>query len=128
MQDEPESGRVAAATHETLLVSVGARIREARKRAGLTQADLAKAVGSGQSYIYQIESGQANITLKTLFHVAVVVGLSPRDLLPKEHPSRTAELLHMAARDFDRFSEQFERLRELILDDQEPPASSAPES
>lgn len=127
MQDEPESRRVGDTSHEALLVSVGARIREARKLANLTQTDLAKAVGSGQSYIYQIETGEANITLKTLFRIAVVVGLSPRDLLPDEHPGQMLEVLQATMQEFQRFSEQLQRLHTVISGDQSASSPTPPE-
>ena len=46
MQEGPEGERPGDASHEALLAFVGARIREARKRAKLRQSDLAKAIGS----------------------------------------------------------------------------------
>lgn len=67
--------------HEPLLEHVGARIRAARRRAKLKQSEVAAAIGSGQSYIVDIEAGKANLTLKMLARIAAVLGVSPAALL-----------------------------------------------
>ena len=63
--------------------TVGHRVREARQKAGLTQAQLGALTEAPQSYIFEIESGGANITIKTLAKVAASLGLDARDLLPE---------------------------------------------
>ena len=67
--------------HDPLLEHVGARIRAARKRAKLKQSEVAAAIGSGQSYIVDIESGKANLTLRMLSRMAAALGVSPASLL-----------------------------------------------
>jgi transcriptional regulator with XRE-family HTH domain len=44
----------------------GALIRDARSRAGLTQAELARRIGTSQPVVARLESGSANPTLATL--------------------------------------------------------------
>ena len=126
MQEGPESERVAAVSHEPLLAIVGSRIREARKRARLSQTDLAKTIGSGQSYIFQIEAGEANITLKTLVRIAAAVNLSPSDLLPTEHSKRIAEILHTTLQDLDKVSDQLRQVYGLVAEDPSPPTPDTP--
>ena len=46
---------------------IGELIREARKEAKLTQAELAARIGTQKSYISRIESGKSDIQLSTLF-------------------------------------------------------------
>jgi len=40
---------------DRFLLEFGGRVREARKKAGLTQAQLGKAAGLAQTYIFQVE-------------------------------------------------------------------------
>ncbi len=46
------------------------RLREARKRAGLTQVDAARAVGQPQSFIAKIEAGQRRVDVIELQDLA----------------------------------------------------------
>ena len=48
---------------------IGFKIREAREKLGLTQAELAQRVGKKREFISKIENDGQNITLKTLFEV-----------------------------------------------------------
>ncbi|GAC1341269.1 MAG: hypothetical protein NVSMB20_17400 [Bradyrhizobium sp.] len=60
----------------------GANFREARVRAGLTQAEVAEQCGMKQSYISNIERGtQENLELSTMARLAHVVGADLRRLL-----------------------------------------------
>ena len=45
------------------------RLKEERKKAGLTQAQLAKKIGTKKSYISRIENGHADVQLSTLFKI-----------------------------------------------------------
>ena len=45
------------------------RLREERKKAGLTQAQLAEKIGTKKSYISRIENGHTDIQLSTLFKI-----------------------------------------------------------
>jgi transcriptional regulator with XRE-family HTH domain len=49
-------------------------VREARKRAGLTQVDLAERAGVAQSVIARLERGNANPTFETLERVLHAAG------------------------------------------------------
>lgn len=55
-------------------VQLGARVAEARSRAGLTLATVAERDGVSPAYLSQIEAGSANPTLRTLFRLAAVLG------------------------------------------------------
>jgi transcriptional regulator with XRE-family HTH domain len=86
--------------YEQLLSTVGARIREARLKAGLTQAELGARADLKQSYIFELESGTANITLRTLARMADVLEIDARDFLPESRSSPLSlpriERLHAA--------------------------------
>ncbi|KAI4255660.1 MAG: hypothetical protein L6R35_007511 [Caloplaca aegaea] len=60
-----------------LLLLVGSRIRTLRRRAKLKQSEVAKLIGTGQSYIVGVEAGEQNITLKTLGRIAAALGVPP---------------------------------------------------
>ena len=62
---------------------VARRIRAARVRQGLTQDNLAERLGMKKAYVFQLERGTANPTLKTLVRVGSALGLEPADLMPR---------------------------------------------
>lgn len=60
----------------------GRRLRGARKKASLTQSELADRVGISRTSITNIERGGQRILLHTFFKIAAAVGSPPIDLLP----------------------------------------------
>ena len=70
--------REARAEAGTLLVRLGAAIRDARVKAGLSQTEVGKLTRKGQPYQSKIEGGNANMTIETLLLVASAVGLEVR--------------------------------------------------
>jgi Zn-dependent peptidase ImmA (M78 family)/DNA-binding XRE family transcriptional regulator len=75
---------------------LGRRIARARERRGLTQAQLAEAVGLSQSAISRIESGLRAVDSLELARIATVLGVSVLELL-EERPL-PEELLAFAGR------------------------------
>ena len=71
--------------------AVVSRIREIRKAQGLTQKQLAEKADLRQSYVFEIESGGSNLTLKMLDRVARAFQVSPRDLLPSDQTAALSE-------------------------------------
>jgi transcriptional regulator with XRE-family HTH domain len=61
---------------------VARRLQEARIRAGLTQVQLGEKTGIKQSYIFELEFGDTNPTLKTLEKMTKALDLELRDLFP----------------------------------------------
>ncbi len=59
-----------------VLDSIGERLREERKRAGLSQRNLAKRLGLSPSLISQLESGQTKPSVGTLYAIVSELGLS----------------------------------------------------
>ena len=100
---EPEKSVDIAGTLEQLLTSIGQRVRELRRARKLTQRQLADKVGTGHTYVTAVESGVQNLTLETLVKIALVLGVTVRDLLPAskyELPSaRTFQDLQVAISD-----------------------------
>lgn len=58
------------------MIAIGARIREDRKRAGLTLAQVAKEVGISIPYLSQIENGKVNLSIPKLESISRVLGES----------------------------------------------------
>ena len=48
---------------------LGERLKEERKKVGLTQEQLADKIGTKKSYISRIENGHADIQVSTLFKI-----------------------------------------------------------
>ena len=94
--------------YDDVLRTVGDRLREARARAGLTQKQLGDRAGVKQSYIYELERGQTNISLNTLVKMADVLRMDVRDLLPQTGPAP----LSLVA--LDRLLEVCERILALL--------------
>lgn len=62
--------------------AVANRIRNARLKHNLTQQDLADRIQAKRSYIFELESGSANPTLRTLYRLGKALGIPPSELLP----------------------------------------------
>lgn len=60
----------------TNIPSIGARVRAARKQAGLTQVQLARRAGVSRYTLVKLETGKLpDVTVKTLASILNVVGL-----------------------------------------------------
>jgi transcriptional regulator with XRE-family HTH domain len=57
-----------------LIIEFGRRLREARRRAGLSQAEVARRLRIRQSYVSRVELGMENITLLACARYAQAVG------------------------------------------------------
>lgn len=69
-----EFGNVGTATRdefdrETEAFCLAKTLKEERKRAGLTQEELADKIGTKKTYISRLENGKADIQLSTLFRI-----------------------------------------------------------
>ncbi len=74
------------------LVTLGRRIRHARKAAGLTLGALASAVDRAPSLLSQIENGRREPRLTLLQAIATALGVDVADLMKPEPPSHRAAL------------------------------------
>jgi DNA-binding XRE family transcriptional regulator len=61
---------------------VGGRIRELRKKASMTQVDLAKAAGLTQSHVSRLENAEHSATHLTLTKIAKALGVDVGQLDP----------------------------------------------
>ncbi|HSW93885.1 MAG TPA: helix-turn-helix transcriptional regulator [Gammaproteobacteria bacterium] len=60
----------------------GKLIREARKKAGLTQADLAAASGVGERFVRELEKGKPGCQIEKALFVAEMLGIKIEMSLP----------------------------------------------
>jgi transcriptional regulator with XRE-family HTH domain len=82
------------AEDEWLYAEIGRRIRDARRRAGLTQAALGTLVGLSRTSVTNIESGNQQPTIHALWRIAGAVDAPACSLLPEGPPAdRTATYL-----------------------------------
>jgi transcriptional regulator with XRE-family HTH domain len=72
-----------------LIIEFGRRLREARRRAGLSQAEVAARLGIRQGYVSRVELGTENITLSACVRFAQAVGclFSPEFTPPEPRDS-----------------------------------------
>ena len=63
--------------------TIGAAVRRARDRAGLTQEDVAKRVGFKRTSLANIESGRQRLPIATLYDLADALGVQATSLLPR---------------------------------------------
>lgn len=69
-----------------LLTAFGEVVREARKKSGLSQEELADLAGLHRTYIGMIERGEKNITMLNAEKIAVALGMKLSELMKRaEH-------------------------------------------
>jgi transcriptional regulator with XRE-family HTH domain len=71
---------------DSLLQTIGARVRQAREKRGWSQETLAAEAGVDRSYMSGVERGVRNVTVLKLEAIARAIGVSARDLLPPARP------------------------------------------
>jgi transcriptional regulator with XRE-family HTH domain len=101
---------------------IGARIRAFRKAAGLTQSELAEAVGIEPESINRIENAKLNPSSQTLQATARSLGIKLADLVNDDAPVQAPKPYLTPAR------RRFLRLAENLTDDQVEALTKAMES
>lgn len=61
----------------------GDNLKQIRTKKGISQGDIARALGVHKGYISNIENGKVNPTLSTIIKLARATKASPRDLLSR---------------------------------------------
>lgn len=64
--------------------SIGYKVKQARIKAGITQEQLAEAVGVGVTHISHLETGSGTVSLKVFIAIVNFLNCSADDLLCKE--------------------------------------------
>lgn len=75
----PDHATIGTPRHHTLRAFVAER----RKKAGLTQAEVAARWGRVQSVIAHIESGQRRVDVVELLDLAEIIGFDPREAIKR---------------------------------------------
>lgn len=70
-------------------MTTGQRIKTARKKAGITQAELGKILGVSGSMIAQYETDKRNPKYDTLKRIATALGVGWTELVPEEQQGQT---------------------------------------
>jgi transcriptional regulator with XRE-family HTH domain len=78
-----QNSEAGSDAYDEILRVVALRLKEARQKNNLTQKEVADKAGLKQSYVFELETGRTNITLRTLAKMADVLELDIRDLLPE---------------------------------------------
>jgi transcriptional regulator with XRE-family HTH domain len=86
MGKTPRTEEADSASMNHVFVTVATRIKEARQRLKMTQKQVADLLGMPQSYLFEIEAGRTNITLRTFIRLAEVLQTDLRALLPEPGP------------------------------------------
>ena len=84
------------------MMTIGQKIREARKAKGITQEELGKIVGVQKSAIAKYESGRVvNIKRSTLQTIASALNMRPSELVFEESPTEAANFHVKVISDFE---------------------------
>lgn len=78
--------------HALIDAAVGATLRRLRRERGISQTQLAEALGLNAQQIQRYERGANRISASTLILAASALGVAPSDLLPNQAGSRTSSL------------------------------------
>lgn len=79
---------------EELMAQMGENVRRIRKKEGLTQEQLAEAVGITPPFCAQIESGARSASVDTLYRIAEALDVSASVLIYS--PTQNELVLHIA--------------------------------
>ncbi|HEU0299540.1 MAG TPA: helix-turn-helix transcriptional regulator [Longimicrobium sp.] len=82
----PEIARAEAAMGSRLVIA--RNVSRLRVRAGITQTELARRVGTSQPRIAQIESARANVTVDTLDRIAAAFSVQTATLFKRRSRAR----------------------------------------
>lgn len=91
----------------TSIREIGDKLRAARKKAGLTQAEVAELAGLSDRTYADIERGETNMRVETLLRICKVLNITPNHVLTNDNPIDTdwelilAELKKCAPKDQD---------------------------
>ena len=66
---------------KSILEALGSRIRELRTKKGWSQEAFADECGINRSHMGEVERGETNLTLSTLYHISQTLEVSVSSLL-----------------------------------------------
>ncbi len=77
---------------DPIRLAVGASIRDARQRAGMSMREFATRCGVSQPFVSTVERGMSTPSIATLYAMAAVLGIEPSELLPR-HPTDGVDVI-----------------------------------
>lgn len=92
---------------------IGERLRTIRRERGMTQSELAEAIGTHFTSISQIERGLRGLTIQQLVKLARALGVSPNEVLLDGHKAK-----EKISRKSSRLRRRLQRIEELPLSEQ----------
>ena len=85
---------------------LGRRIHDLRRKRKMTQAQLAEKANLSTNFVGQIERGEAQATLESLFAIAKALGVNPSGLFtPFDRPVNKQELIDQIRELLDKLSD-----------------------
>jgi transcriptional regulator with XRE-family HTH domain len=84
--------RAIPKSEKSPLARFGRRVRDLRFHKGWSQEELAAKAGRHWTYCGQVERGQRNVTLLTIYEFAEALGVEPTVLLARELPDGVKEV------------------------------------
>jgi transcriptional regulator with XRE-family HTH domain len=82
---------------DPMLLYVGERVKEARLKLKLTQAQLAEKAGCAAGTIFLVENARQNMTIKSLAELATALDITVGDLFPRsEAPAELPRAKHIS--------------------------------
>lgn len=77
----PSTDRPKKKPENSIYIEVGKRLSEFRKKAGFTQAQLAKCIGKSRQQYISWEKGHAKIMLHDIYDIAPYLRKTPNEIL-----------------------------------------------
>ncbi|WP_326594515.1 helix-turn-helix domain-containing protein [Streptomyces sp. NBC_01803] len=99
------AGEAIAGERPDASALVGAAVRAARLRAGLSTRELAALAGISQPFLSQVERGQSAPSVNTVYRLAEALGLSPAALMPTA-PAPDIHVVRAARREVSPLNER----------------------
>lgn len=84
-----------APTDHAAYLAVGQRIRAVRRRARVSQGDLAKHIGLSRSSLANIEAGRQSAQLHWILRIADTLKVAPAQLLPEPGTGVSGEVMRL---------------------------------
>lgn len=72
---------------------IGQQIKHYRTKAGISQADLSKAIGASRAQLANIESGQSGTTSEKIVVICETLECTPNDLFPASTKIKTKTIV-----------------------------------
>ena len=74
---------------------IGFKIKEARRKQGISQAELSSKLSISPSYLNLIESGKRNINVELLLKIPEILDIDLRELSPKDNTNLYHDIMEL---------------------------------